>query len=520
MTERVLGTPKCGPGHLKPPVLPSVQLSVMPGIVPTAGLERMIITNLRRNEREQRRVVAQLASGLQVERARDGPASVARAAKLYAMSKSRGAALQNTLEAKNAVQIAEGGLQEIGNILSRLRQLAVQGASEVMGSVDRNALQTEFASQLAEIDRISETTDMGGSPLLQQARVDVAFVLDTSGSMGAELTQVVSSITAMFNAFTAAGVDAQFGLARARANLDPADGVVRTVDIGGGGFAGALAATPGTIAGGAMDPYSALLNASGADDFNGDGDAFTWRAETASHIVYVTDTGQETVLHPSNPTALQTANQLAAAGVEVHVIARAANFGTYSQITSQTGGVLSDIGNGAGSGVPAALDAITQSMLGASPEAAVGALEVQVGIGATADDRIDLQLPVDASRVGLGVSGSSVISVAEARSAITTLDEAIDQVGEMRATMGATWNRLDHAIRNTETMLAEQKASLSVLQDTDFAEVTAAYGRAQIFQQAAVAMLADAMSFQKDVARLLYAPGGAIEAGSVYRGAA
>jgi len=492
----------------------------VPGIVPTAGLERMIIANLRRNERSQQRVVAQLASGLRIERARDGPASVARAARLYSLTRSRAVALQNTQEGKNAVQIAEGGLKEIGDILSRLRELAVQGASEVLGGIDRNALQTEFASQLAEIDRISETTDMGGSPLLQQARVDVAFVLDTSGSMGAELAQVVSSITAMFNAFTSAGVDAQFGLARARANLDPADGVVQTVDIGGGGFAGALAATPGTIAGGAMDPYSALLNASGADDFNGDGDAFTWRAETASHIVYVTDTGQETALHPLNPTGLETANQLAAAGVEVHVIARAANFGTYSQITAQTGGVLADIGNGSGSGVPAAIEAITQSMLGSSPEAAVGALEVQVGIGATADDRIDLQLPVDASRVGLGVSGTSVIDVAEARTAITAVDEAIEQVGEMRATMGATWNRLDHAIRNTENMLAEQKASLSVLQDTDFALAAEAFGRAQIFQQAAVAMLGEAMSFQKDMARLLYDRGGAIEAGSLYRGAA
>lgn len=492
----------------------------MAGLIPTAGIDRMVVNQVRRNERTQLRVTAQVASGKRVDRAADGPASVARAAKLHALSRSRGAALQNTLEAKNAIQLAEGGLQEIQQILGRLRQLAVQGSSEVMAANDRNALQTEFAAQLVEIDRISETTDMGGAPLLQQARVDIGFVLDTSGSMGAELSQIVTSITDMFTAFNDAGVDAQFGLARSRANLDPVDGLQRVVDIGGGGFQAALAATPGTISGGAMDPYSALLNASGADDFNGDGDAFTWRPETASHIIYVTDTGQETAMHPSNPTQLETANQISAAGVEAHVIARAAHAGTYSQITSQTGGALTDIGNGSGSGVPAALDTITQSMLGTSP-AQVGALEVQTGLNGTADDRMDIGLPVDASRVGLGVSGISVIDAGSAQDAITSLDAAIDDLNDMRATLGATFNRLDHAISHGRTMQATEIESLSVLEDVDFAEATAQLGRARIFQQAAVGALTRALDMQRSMARALYDGGLAMpEVGQSFRGAA
>jgi flagellin len=473
--------------------------------------ETPLIHQLRRTQRRQGKLRRQAASGLRVLSAADDPANLARAQTMATRTRSRRMAMRNVEDGISVLQTAEGGLAQTSELLARLRELATQAASGVLVGPARVAIQTEAASVLAEVDRVAKSTGFQGAELLSQEHVDIAFVLDTSASMNAELNQVVASISSMFNSFQAAGLDARFGLATARSTLDPVDNVVRNVDIGGGGFLGALAAAAGSTAGGAMDPYSALLNTSGADDFNGDGDAFTWREDAVRHIIYVTDTGQETAVAPGNPTQSATGAAIGAEGVSVHVIARAANFGVYSQVTSLTGGTLQDIGNASGSGVPAAMDSITNSMIGGAPESASEPLVVQVGIDDTDDDRIDIGVSLDATRVGLGLTGLDFSSPTGAGAALDAVDAAIDTVNGHRATIGANQNRLASVLRNHENMLENEVEAQSVVEDFDYAEGIAELTRANVLADAGHALLARSLRQQRSLAaamtsRLIGAP--------------
>ena len=102
------------------------------------------------------------------------------------------------------------------------------------------------------------------------------------------------------------------------------------------------------------------------------------------------------------------------------------------------------------------------------------------------------------------LTGSSISSgVANASSAITALDTAIEAVSNQRATFGAASNRLTHAVDNLTNVKVNAEASRSRILDTDYAESTAELARTQIIQQAGTAMLAQANQLPQTVLALL-----------------
>jgi flagellin len=464
------------------------------------GAAPVVLRHLQRNQRLRDRLFEQVASGRRLVRSRDGPAQLAIASKMNVRIRSRKRVIQNIEDARSALQTADGGLDQIQNVVARLRELAVAAASGTQSDSARLALMTEAAQMATEIDRLALSTHFMGAPVLAQSHVDVGFVIDASGSMGGELAQVVASITSMVDAFNDAGIDAHFGIAGVRANLDPVDGLRRYADIGDPGFAAALAGLP--IAGGAVDPYSALLNATGADDFNGDGDAFSWRVDTLSHVIYVSDTGQETQQAPGPPTQSEVAAQLGLSGVAVHVIARPPNHGVFSSITSTTGGGLYDIGNSSGDNIPTALDQITQSMLGSAPTE-YGPITINVGVDALPEDEIDLGLALDSTRVALGLTGLSLSTAVDAGDALEDIDAAMDVLSSNRASVGAMSNRLSYAMGNHRTTLTNEVEAASRLEDLDYAEATADLARTEVLQATGNLLLARALRQDKDIARQL-----------------
>ena len=73
---------------------------------------------------------------------------------------------RNANDGISLVQVAEGGLSEIGNILIRLRELSIQAASDTIGDRERGFIDREYQSLKAEVDRISSVTNFNGTPLL------------------------------------------------------------------------------------------------------------------------------------------------------------------------------------------------------------------------------------------------------------------------------------------------------------------------------------------------------------------
>jgi flagellin len=122
--------------------------------------------NLSQTRVKQQKVLEQLSSGQRINRAGDDAAGLAISENLKAQIRGLGQAQRNAEDGISLVQIAEGGLQEVSNILIRLRELAVQAASDTIGPTERKFLNVEFEQLTSEIDRIANSTEFNRVPLL------------------------------------------------------------------------------------------------------------------------------------------------------------------------------------------------------------------------------------------------------------------------------------------------------------------------------------------------------------------
>jgi flagellin len=110
--------------------------------------------------------VERLSSGLRVNSAKDDAAGLAISMKLTSQVRSLNQAIRNAQDGISVVQTAEGGMNEIHNILTRMRELAQQASTGTLATSDRTALNNEFADMKSEITRISDTTEFNGLSLL------------------------------------------------------------------------------------------------------------------------------------------------------------------------------------------------------------------------------------------------------------------------------------------------------------------------------------------------------------------
>lgn len=120
------------------------------------------------------------------------------------------------------------------------------------------------------------------------------------------------------------------------------------------------------------------------------------------------------------------------------------------------------------------------------------ALDFQVGIRNTADDRITVAIDDVTATAGLGVGALNVSTKAGAQAALTTIDAGIVTVSGARANIGAFQNRLVSTVANLENANVNLSAANSRIRDTDVAAESAALTRNQILTQAGVAVLAQA----------------------------
>jgi len=123
------------------------------------------LTDLSKTSRALSRSFEKISSGKRIARASDDAAGLGVAENLRAAGTSAVVAARNTNDGISVIAIAEGATNEVGNLLVRMRELAVQSASETLGSSERAYAQTEFAALQSEITRISEVTEFNGTAL-------------------------------------------------------------------------------------------------------------------------------------------------------------------------------------------------------------------------------------------------------------------------------------------------------------------------------------------------------------------
>jgi len=107
-----------------------------------------------------------LASGSRINHAGDDAAGLAISENLRAQIRGYRQAKRNAMDGVSLIQVSEGGLNELSNILIRLRELAIQSASDTIGDTERQFTDREFQALKQEIDRIANVTSFNGTPLL------------------------------------------------------------------------------------------------------------------------------------------------------------------------------------------------------------------------------------------------------------------------------------------------------------------------------------------------------------------
>lgn len=124
---------------------------------------------LSANNTEQASTLGKLSSGTRIVRAADDAAGLAISEKLKAQIRGVNQAERNANDGISLIQTAEGGLNEVSNILVRLRELSVQSASDTVGDEERKFTDLEFQNLKQEIERISSSTEFNGKKLLNGA---------------------------------------------------------------------------------------------------------------------------------------------------------------------------------------------------------------------------------------------------------------------------------------------------------------------------------------------------------------
>jgi flagellin len=118
------------------------------------------------NNRESESNLAKLSSGSRITKAADDAAGLAISEKLKANIRSLKQADRNANDGISMVQTAEGGLNEVSSILTRMRELAIQTSSDTVGDVERGMTNMEYQNLKLELDRISQVTEFNGKKLL------------------------------------------------------------------------------------------------------------------------------------------------------------------------------------------------------------------------------------------------------------------------------------------------------------------------------------------------------------------
>lgn len=175
-----------------------------------------------------------LSTGLRIATAADDAAGLAVSERLRAQIRSFQQAKRNASDGISLVQTGEGALNEVSNMLIRLRELAVQSANGTISSADRTTLDEEFQSLVDEVDRIGRSTEFNGIKLLDGSTSSVTF------QVGAGTDTTINTLSANLSAVLATGLGIDIlelsSTSAASAAMTAIDSAIDTVSRNRGSF--------------------------------------------------------------------------------------------------------------------------------------------------------------------------------------------------------------------------------------------------------------------------------------------
>lgn len=137
--------------------------------------------SLSKVNKDSQESFSKLSSGTRIAKAADDAAGLAISEKMKAEIRSAKQADRNANDGISMIQVAEGGLNETSNILTRMRELSIQSASDTVGDTERAMTNLEYQQLKQEMDRISQVTEFNGKKLLDGQGEKYEFQIGTNG---------------------------------------------------------------------------------------------------------------------------------------------------------------------------------------------------------------------------------------------------------------------------------------------------------------------------------------------------
>lgn len=471
-----------------------------------------------------------LSSGMRINSAKDDAAGLAISDRMTSQIRGMTQATRNANDGVSLAQTAEGALASSGDILQRIRELAVQSSNATNSSSDRQALQTEVGQLGSELNRIAQTTSFNGQALLDGTMGTANF------QVGADANQLISASGANFltntygnnriaNDASAVKKDA---LGNAVAGQLTISGSIGTTTVDTTAAAAAVAGPPAVAAikGSTAKSVAADINsqtaktgvtASAQTDVN-----LNLGAESYSFSIGSDNATGVTVSFAVSGTASTAADY--AAGINA-INAQTAKTGVTAQYDSVNKGMK--LTNASGENISLTQGTTANQKFdvdgykadgkvqGAAQDIKTAADAATVNGRVTFDSQNSFSV-TENTTTGLSIGkataqGSTLNSVSTldvttfdgAQLALKIADAALATVNGQRAQYGALQSRFSSAISNLQSTTENLSASRSRIVDTDFASETANMTRGQILQQAGTAMLAQANSLPNGVLSLL-----------------
>ena len=472
--------------------------------------------NLGANQASLSTAIQRLSSGLRINSAKDDAAGLAISDRFSSQIRGLNQAVRNANDGISLAQTAEGALKASSDILQRVRELAVQSANATNSASDRQALQSEVGQLIAELDRISQTTEFNGTRLLDGSFGTQQF------QVGANANQTIIAATANVRA-TAYGnnqVQAAGGVATLAAFGS------NSTTAGSVAINGALGSATVTIAANSTaKANSDLINAQKSST------GVSATARTDVSLAFSATGNYSLTLRSDNATAQSITFAVSATGTSDGLSAAVSAINDQSSKTGVTAalnaaGTAVVLTNATGNDISVAdtavansgnvsvikLDSTSADVTGtalltanttAETATVVGYITLDSEKSFAADVTTSSILAADIGSTLKKVSDIDVTSFTKATDALKTVDSALAFISGERARLGALQSRFETTIANLQVTSENLSASRSRIMDADFAQETANLSRAQILQQAGTAMVAQANQLPQGVLALL-----------------
>jgi flagellin len=185
--------------------------------------------NLNRTTRALSKNFQSLSTGLRISKAADDAAGLGVAENLKVRAMSAEVAGRNINDGISMIAVAEGAAAEVGNILGRMRELAVQSSSETLGDSERAFIQDEFEALSSEVDRIAGVTEFNGQALTDGSLGTVSVQVGIDNTANDRVDIVLGDLSAATLAVDTTSVDMSTS-ADARLAIDVIDEAIGTVN--------------------------------------------------------------------------------------------------------------------------------------------------------------------------------------------------------------------------------------------------------------------------------------------------